>query len=63
MTDWIRTKQAMDMLGVGSTTIKRWADENKLRCIRTSGGHRRFHRNDIEQFLKKLSTNEWSNLE
>ena len=56
MADWISTKKAMQLLGVGSTTIKRWADQNKLPFIRTIGGHRRFRRDSIEQFLRQQST-------
>lgn len=48
MADWISTKEAMDILGVGSTTIKRWADDGKLKCNRTAGGHRRFLRASVE---------------
>ena len=55
MNDWVNTKVAMQMLGVGSTTIKRWANEKKLRHIRTAGGHRRFSRADIERFLEQES--------
>ncbi len=48
----------MKMLGVGSTTIKRWADENRLLTVRTAGGHRRFSRADVESFLRQQeSTN------
>lgn len=41
------------MLGVGSTTIKRWADDNTLSHIRTAGGHRRFKRTDVERLVRE----------
>ena len=50
MSEWISTKEAMGILGVGPTTIKRWADEGTLKCNRTAGGHRRFLRTAIENF-------------
>ncbi len=53
MTDWISTKKAMQLLGVGSTTIKRWADQDKLPFIRTIGGHRRFRRDAVDQLLQQ----------
>jgi len=53
MTDWINTKKAMQLLGVGSTTIKRWADQDKLPFIRTVGGHRRFRRDAVNRLLRQ----------
>lgn len=35
------------LLGVHPKTVKRWANEGKLRCIKTPGGHRRFFRSEI----------------
>ncbi len=55
MTDLISTKKAMEILGVGATTIKRWADEKRLPFIRTSGGHRRFKRSIVEGLLREES--------
>lgn len=49
MSEWISTKQAMSLLGVGSTTIKRWADEGRIPYYKTAGGHRRFRRGAIER--------------
>lgn len=48
MSEWIGTKEAMRILGVGSTTIKRWTKEKRLPFIRTAGGHRRFRRSAVE---------------
>lgn len=43
--------QAGFLLGVCPTTIRRW-DKNKLiRCIRTPGGHRRIHKDEIERII------------
>ena len=54
MTKWVSTKRAMEMLGVGSTTVKRWADEGALPSSRTVGGHRRFRENDVQRLLERL---------
>lgn len=52
--DWLSTKQAMDLLGVGPTTVKRWTDEGMLPAIRTTGGHRRFKRSDLLRFREQV---------
>ncbi len=52
MTDWISTKEAMNLLGVGSTTIKRWADEGRLPYYRTAGGHRRFSESAVRSLSR-----------
>ncbi|MBK6683834.1 MAG: helix-turn-helix domain-containing protein [Deltaproteobacteria bacterium] len=46
----ITTADAAILLGVGPSTVKRWADDNELPCVRTAGGHRRFLRGDVERF-------------
>ncbi len=48
MSDWISTKETARLLGVGPTTLRRWADAGKIVCRRTAGGHRRFLRASIE---------------
>jgi len=53
MSEWISTKEAMQILGVGSTTVKRWADNDKLPFIRTAGGHRRFRRSAVELLIRQ----------
>jgi len=52
-TRLLTTRQAAKHLGVGTTSIKRWADEGVLRCERTAGGHRRFRLAEIERFRQR----------
>jgi MerR family transcriptional regulator, light-induced transcriptional regulator len=49
----LTTNEAAELAGVGASTVKRWADEGVLRCVRTAGGHRRFERFDFERFLRE----------
>jgi len=45
------TSDLSKMLQVGSSTIKRWTEEGKLRCFRTPGGHRKFKSSEVNRFL------------
>ncbi len=51
-TEFLTTREAAALLGVGTTSIKRWADTGVLRCVKTAGGHRRFPRVAVEQLLR-----------
>ena len=43
---------------VDPKTVTRWAQQGKLRSIRTLGGHRRYREAEIQQFLDNpVSTN------
>lgn len=48
MEELMTTREAAKLLGVGTTTIKRWADEGRLHCVKTAGGHRRYPRSAVE---------------
>jgi len=50
--DLLTTREAAELLGVGTTSVKRWADAGILECVRTPGRHRRFRRLDVEQMLE-----------
>ena len=39
------------LLGVCSTTIRRWDRAGKIRCIRTIGNHRRIHIDEIRRII------------
>ncbi len=49
--EWLSLRGAAEMLGMHPATVRLWADRNELPSRRTSGGHRRFRRSDIEARL------------
>lgn len=49
------TSDAARIMGVGTTSVKRWADTGLLDCVRTAGGHRRFTRDALERFIRMQS--------
>ncbi len=51
--EWLSLRQVADMLGMHPATVRLWADRNELPSRRTSGGHRRFRRTDIEARLRQ----------
>ena len=53
--DWLSLREAAELLGMHPATVRLWADRNELPTRRTSGGHRRFRRSDIEAHLRQES--------
>lgn len=49
--EWLTLGQAAKYLGVSESTVRKWADEGRLGAFSTPGGHRRFRRADLDQFL------------
>jgi len=45
--------EAARILGASRTSIKRWADEGLLKCVKTAGKHRRFRPEDLERFQRE----------
>jgi excisionase family DNA binding protein len=43
--------EVASLFRVNPKTVTRWARAGKLNAIRTLGGHRRFRRSEVEQFL------------
>ena len=49
-SQWLSLRDACRLLDVSDTTLRQWADAGYLRVYRTPGGHRRFLREDVENF-------------
>jgi excisionase family DNA binding protein len=49
----LTSTEAAELLGASPTSVKRWADEGLLPCVRTAGRHRRFKLRDLERFLRE----------
>ena len=43
--------QASRILGVNEATLRQWTDEGKVRAFVTPGGHRRYSRSQMRQFM------------
>lgn len=48
---WLGLSQAAAFLGIHPRTLRLWADRGEVPSHRTPGGHRRFHRADLEALL------------
>ncbi len=55
MTELISTEAAARLTGVAPSSVKRWADQGVLPCVRTAGGHRRYDRRTVERFVRLRS--------
>jgi excisionase family DNA binding protein len=51
--DWLTLGQGAKYLGVAQSTIRKWSDQGLLPAFYTPGGHRRFRRRDLDDFLTR----------
>jgi excisionase family DNA binding protein len=49
----LSTQEVAVLLNAAETTIKRWADEQTLNCVKTPGGHRRFVMSEVLAFSEQ----------
>ena len=47
----ISIREASQILGVSETTLRQWTDEGKIGAFITPGGHRRYSKVEIRQFM------------
>lgn len=52
INEWMSLSEVSELLGVHPSTVRTWADQGKLPVHRTSGGHRRFRRGDVELWIQ-----------
>jgi excisionase family DNA binding protein len=50
---WLSLHEASEMLGVTTSTLRRWSDNGRVPMKRTLGGHRRFSRAVINQLVEE----------
>lgn len=50
--EWVSLRHAAEILGVHPATVRNWADQGDLPSRRTPGGHRRFRKSDLMQYVE-----------
>jgi excisionase family DNA binding protein len=51
--EWLTVGRAARYLGVAQSTLRKWADGGRVPAVKTVGGHRRFRRSDLVEFLER----------
>jgi excisionase family DNA binding protein len=51
--EWLTLGQAAKYLGVAQSTIRKWSDHGRVPAFYTPGGHRRYRRGDLDNFLNR----------
>jgi excisionase family DNA binding protein len=51
--EWLTLGQAAKYLGVAQSTMRKWSDLGRVSAFYTPGGHRRYKRVDLDQFLDR----------
>jgi excisionase family DNA binding protein len=51
--EWLTLGQAAKYLGVAQSTIRKWSDNGRVPAFYTPGGHRRYRRSDLDNFLDR----------
>jgi len=49
--DWLTLGRAANYLGMAQSTIRKWSDTGRLPAFYTPGGHRRYRRADLDDFI------------
>ncbi len=50
--EWLTLSDVATMIGVHSSTVRLWSDKGSFPVHRTSGGHRRYLKSEVELWLK-----------
>ncbi len=50
--EWLTLGQAAKYVGVAQSTMRKWSDLGRVSAFYTPGGHRRYRRSDLDQFLE-----------
>lgn len=56
LTDYLKTAEAAEILGVSQNTLRKWAGSGAIPMHRNpANGYRLFKRSDLDGFLKKTA--------
>ena len=56
LTDYVKTADAAEILGVAQNTLRKWAERGDIPMHRNpANGYRLFRRADLETFLRKTA--------
>jgi len=56
LTEYVKTAEAAEILGVAQNTIRKWAARGDVPMHRNpANGYRLFKRSDLEKFLRKTA--------
>jgi molybdopterin-binding protein len=57
--EWLKLRDAAQMLNISYPTLKQWIYRGKLRSIKTPGGHHRIARSEIDRItsVKSVASN------
>jgi excisionase family DNA binding protein len=50
----LKLGEVAQILGVSPGTVRRWTDRGYLKFYVTPGGHRRYSKTDVDEFLLKM---------
>lgn len=55
LTDYVKTAEAAEILGVSQNTLRKWAEKGKIPMRRNpANGYRLFKRSDLRKFLAQI---------
>ena len=53
--EYLTPGEVARLLHVSPKTVNRWANEGRIPCIMTLGGHRRFRRDDVDAAARRMT--------
>lgn len=55
LSEYVKTAEAAEILGVAQNTIRKWAEQGKIPMHRNpANGYRLFKRSDLNRFLRDV---------
>ncbi len=57
--DLLKLRDAALQMGISFPTIKQWIYKEKIRSVRTAGGHHRIPQSEVDRFLYRTRAKTW----